>query len=134
MHVGLAVTHVAAPSHALPEPAHEFPSRYVAPAPIDVALVAALVDDYRLPVQFAPSTGALQIMSLDALVGHPGLGVVIEDVVVVNGPKMVVRILFLDDPKEPIPIGHALRFHKIELVGQGPPHVALGREPGDDVA
>ena len=37
-------------------------------------------------------------------------------------------------PEHPVPVGLLLLLHEVELVGQRPPDVAEGRQPGDDVA
>ena len=76
--VGFAVADVAAGDDGLPEAVDHLLGGEVAPARADVALVLALVEDDRLATGGAPLGGFVEGVILDAGVGTPGLGVVVD--------------------------------------------------------
>ncbi len=59
----------------------------------------------------------------------PGLGLVIEAGPVVDRAEVAVGIVSHNDPKETVPVGVGLLGHEVELVGQRPPDVPVGRQP-----
>src|SRR5258708_38518977 len=103
----------------------------------DVALVAALIDDYGLSELLAPGPGLPHVQpscGLDTLVRHPWLGVVVKRKAVVDRAEMLVGIVLLDDAEEVIPDGHGFVFQGIIFVRYRPPDIAIGREPSHYIA
>jgi hypothetical protein len=111
--------------------------REVAPPPLEVALVLDLVEDDRLavgvPVQNGPAEVGDRRPVLDAGVGYAWVGLVEQLGAVVDRPQMPVRVGVGHDLEESLPVGVGLGLHEVELVGQRPPDVPVGGQPGDDV-
>ena len=106
--VGLAVADVAAADRALPAAPHQLLAGEVAPALVDVALVAALVDHDRLVPLLAPVVGVLRravhVDALHAGVRDPRPGLVVERAAVVDGCQVPVRVLLADDLGDALPV------------------------------
>ena len=96
--IRLPVPRIAAPTGRLPEAAGHLPGGEVAPAVLDVALVGDLVQHHRLAEPLPPLVHQLrrlvQVLALDAAMGDPRAGVVVEGDAVVdgdNGNAIVIR-------------------------------------------
>src|SRR5947207_549634 len=99
----------------------------------DVALVAALIDDDRLPELLAPDACPPHVQparGLDAQVRDPRLCVVIKHEAVVDRAQVLVGIALLYDAEEAIPVSRGFMPHQIKFVDQRPPDIAIGGQPG----
>src|SRR5579875_202969 len=47
---------------------------------------------------------------------------------------MLVGVVFLYDAEEAIPVSNGFVLHQIKLIGERPPDIAIGGQPGHDVA
>ncbi len=114
---------------------HHLLGRDVAPAHLDVALVAALVVDHRLPV--AVRTQVVRHARgrcSGSSVRDPRQGVVVEDAsAVVDGAQVIVGVRVAHELEVIVPVLHLDRGHEVVLVGQGPPHVAERSEPSHQI-
>src|SRR5205807_9293323 len=106
----------------------------IAPAARDVAFVLALVKNDWLAEGFAPLRYLLELIALNAGVGHPGLGVIVHHSAVMDRAQTLIRIAGLDDAKKAIPIGERFGLHEVPFVRERPPHVPVGRQAGSDIA
>ncbi len=135
--VRLAVPQVTAAHRGLPEPAGELLAAQVAPALVDVALVAALVDDHRLAVRLPPFgrvlRGAVRIDPLDAAMGDPRAGVVVETVAVVDRGEVAHVVAAAEDLGQVLPVLGRLPRQQVVLVGQRPPDGAMRAQPPGEV-
>src|SRR5580698_1055814 len=124
--VGLAMSDVPAAHGAFPAAANHLLAAYIAPPLVNIAFVAAFVDDDRLGVFLPPSAGVLRravsVSPLDAAVSDPRAGVVVEAVAVMDRGEVAHMVVRAYDHGEPFPVLGRLRRHEVVLVGHRPPH------------
>ena len=133
-HVGFAVRRVHAVDHGAPEAVRHLLRRKIAPAARNVAFVLNLVIDDGLVPGSESLRRFFKVVLLQTGVRAPRLGVVVYHAAVMNRPQPAVRIAFLHDAKEAVPIGHRLRAHQVVFVGDRPPHVPVCGKPRHRVA
>src|SRR5580693_9776976 len=118
--VGLAMPDVPAADGAFPAAADHFLAAYIAPSLVNIAFVAAFVDDDRPGVFLPPSAGVLRravgVSPLDAAVSDPRAGVIVEAVAVMDRGEVAHVIVRAYDHGEPFPV-----------LGRGTGHT--GRQP-----
>ena len=131
---GFAVGDVGSVDGAEPVAFGHFVGGEIAPTGEDVAFVLDLVVDDGLFPGVEPAGGGGEVIGLEAGVGDGGAGVVVHDVRVVDGAHVLVGVVLLDELEETGELGGGLGADEVELVGEGPPDVAIGTEAGDDVA
>ena len=136
--VAFAVLGVGAVDVGEPDAAEHFFGFELAPSAGFGAFVVEFVEDDGFVPFVALEFGLVGFAGgggvLEAGVGDPGFGVVVEDEAVVDGAEVVVGVGFLDDLEVAVPVGHGFGFEVVEFVGHGPPDVSVGGEAGDDVA
>ena len=119
---------------ALPEAMHHLARRNVAPPHRNIAFVTTFVNHHWLCRLLPPENGLGKIGALDALVRHPGFGVVIELTAVVDRAQMLIGITLLHHTEEAIPVCHRLAIHQVVLVRHRPPDITISCQPRHDVA
>src|SRR5262245_29309059 len=107
------MSYVSAGDCAEPEAAHELLRGNVAPALWNVALVFALVVDYRLAIRGNVLPRFFEIRALQADVRDPGLRVIVDHSSVVDGAQMMVGIALGDDAKVAVPVRHRFVSHEV---------------------
>ena len=103
-----------------------------------IALIGNLIENHRLVIPHAVFVGELcafvDILALDAAVCDPRRSVIIERQAVVNGAQTAVGVVGAEQGGNAFPVGNGLFLQNIIFVRHAPPHVAVSRKPGDQVA
>ena len=86
-----------------------------------------------LPVG-APAGGQFHARVLHAGVTAPAAPVLVLVIAVVDGAQMIERVVVGNNARVAIPVRVGLVLHKVELVGQRPPHIAERAEARNHVA
>ena len=124
---------VSAADRSFPELVQQLLAAEVAPAVLEVAFVATLVDHHRLAPLFAAGRDRLDA-ALDAGVADPRPGVVEVLHEVVDRDQVAVRVLGGDQLTDAVPVRGRLGEEQVVLVGQREPDVGVPGQPADHVA
>src|ERR1035438_856886 len=109
----------------LPEVPDQPLSRNIAPSLGNVSLVSALVEHYRLRVLADIHRSIVWHIVLHAYVADPRLGVVEEDLLLVDRAHVLVGIIHRNNLAKALKVRLLLGLVVIPLIRQRPPHMPV---------
>src|SRR5574344_14459 len=127
------MTYVSSVGHAPPKLHHHCLSRKIPPGPRNIAFITALVIYNRFLVFQSEITSMISVLILYAGVCNEWVGMVIENITIVNSYHVMKLVFRCKLRNIVIPVTHLFCLHEVILVGHTPPYVFISGKTCYDV-